>query len=81
MSGSDQSSRRGARKVAAREGISYTSARRQLIELGHWGRGQRFFDELIADLDARGESLKDLVDQHRAGSGAQTSGGDEEEAR
>jgi hypothetical protein len=60
------------RKVAAREGISYASARRQLIELGYWGRGQRFFDELIAGLDARGESLKDLVERHRAAAGAQT---------
>lgn len=75
------SSRRCARKVAAHEGISYTSARRQLIELGHWGRGQRFFDELITDLDDSGESLKDLVTKHRAASGPQTSSNDEEEVR
>jgi hypothetical protein len=78
VSAPDKSSRRGGRKVATHEGISYTSARRQLIKLGHWGRAQRFFDELIADLDARGESLKDLVDQHRAASSLRTSSTGEE---
>jgi hypothetical protein len=71
MSASDVSSRRGARLFAKRDGISYTSARRQLIELGYWGRGQRFFVELAAELDACGISLRDLVEAYRRTDGAE----------
>lgn len=64
MSDRNQKSRRAARKLAERDGIKYTAARRLLIELGHWGRGARFYDELLSEMDAKGLSLTDLAQQH-----------------
>jgi hypothetical protein len=65
MSAPDQKSRRAARKFAARDGIRYVAARRMLIELGHWGRGSRYYDELLADMDAHKQTLADLVERRR----------------
>ncbi|GAA0609872.1 hypothetical protein HPO96_29350 [Kribbella sandramycini] len=63
----DKKSRRASRRFAARDGISYTDARELLIRLGYWGRGARFYDELLAEMDARGQSLTDLAQENYSG--------------
>ncbi|TCC35100.1 hypothetical protein [Kribbella sindirgiensis] len=62
----EKNARRAARMFAARDGIAYVAARRQMHEAGVWGRGTSFYEDLLAVLDRKEMSLKDLVDEVRA---------------
>ncbi|GAB2580272.1 hypothetical protein [Kribbella endophytica] len=65
----DRSSKHAARRLAQVEGSSYTAAQRRLIDAGYWGRGQRFFDDLLnAHVPGRPlPSLDQLADNDEKG--------------